>query len=129
MEYVQKFEDYFGPRHMTFNTHLLTHLCRTVRNWGPIWVTTAFPFESWNHKVMKTVSSPKGRPDQIVTRFLMSKFVEKTVYDDRKSVEVRSFISKLLRCVNYENVETQLDQVFIGLGKQKVQAPTDAKGK
>lgn len=45
---------------------------------------------------MDEVTSPHGRPDQIVTRFLMSKFIESVTSENLILNETRKFINKLL---------------------------------
>ena len=95
--YVERFQDMFGLAQMTYNIHLLTHLCETVRKWGPLWVHSAFVFESMNRKVMQNITSPKGIPGQIYTRFLMHKFIQNVCYDPSVRQETREFISKLFK--------------------------------
>ncbi|XP_044584105.1 uncharacterized protein LOC123264730 isoform X2 [Cotesia glomerata] len=43
-QYVTQFEELFGLDQMSFNIHLLTHLARTVKNLGPMWVHNASIF-------------------------------------------------------------------------------------
>ena len=38
----------YGRRNCTHNMHLLTHLCKYVRLWGPLWTHSLFPFENKN---------------------------------------------------------------------------------
>lgn len=82
-KYVILFNEIFGERYMTFNIHLLNHLTDTVENWGPLWANSAFPFESMNKQIIDSVTSSTGRPLQIVTRFLMNRFMESHMYDER----------------------------------------------
>ena len=37
-----------GDRHMTINIHSLLHLCDDVRDLGPLWSHSCFPFENMN---------------------------------------------------------------------------------
>ena len=37
-----------GDRHCTANVHTLLHLADAVRNLGPLWAHSAFPFEGMN---------------------------------------------------------------------------------
>ena len=37
-----------GQRHYTFNVHQLLHIADAVRNLGPLWAHSAFPFEDTN---------------------------------------------------------------------------------
>ena len=40
--------DLYGDTSCTANAHLLSHLCKYVRLWGPLWTHSAFGFESKN---------------------------------------------------------------------------------
>ena len=46
--FVKDFERLYGVVHMSFNVHQLLHACDSVRNWGPLWVTSAYGFENTN---------------------------------------------------------------------------------
>ena len=35
-QFVKGFQTYYGPAHMVYNVHLLTHLTKCVRFWGPL---------------------------------------------------------------------------------------------
>lgn len=37
-----------GRHNCTMNIHLLCHLATCVRNWGPLWAYSCFPFEGMN---------------------------------------------------------------------------------
>ena len=37
-----------GRRFCTMNVHMLSHLAQCVRNWGPLWAYSCFPFEGMN---------------------------------------------------------------------------------
>ena len=42
-----------GEQHMTMNIHNLLHLPQVVRNLGPLWGISCFPFESANGDLLK----------------------------------------------------------------------------
>ena len=44
---------YIGERHMTINIHNLLHLPDVVRNLGPLWSNSCFPFEAANGELLK----------------------------------------------------------------------------
>ena len=81
---------------MRFNVHLLTHLTNSVINWGPLWVYSTAGFESWNHRLMKSVKSLKGAGHQIVTRHLIEQFVLNFTYDDQLSESVQNEIQTII---------------------------------
>ncbi|XP_057324009.1 uncharacterized protein LOC130666770 [Microplitis mediator] len=111
-EYVKLFEKYFGLSKMTSNIHSLTHLVNCVRNWGPIWAHNAFIFESWNKKIIDSLTSPNGRLDQIATRFLMQRFINRTIFNESISSETRNYIKKTLKVVD-ETSSTERRNKFV----------------
>ncbi len=63
----------------SFNVHLWTHLAESVRNWGPLWATSTFSFESFNCTLLKYFSGTTHVPVQIVKTFLRWKSLQKRV--------------------------------------------------
>ncbi|KAG0443816.1 hypothetical protein HPB47_014494 [Ixodes persulcatus] len=53
---------------MTFNVHQLLHLPKAAVQLGPLWAHSAFVFEGGNGEIVKSVTSAKGVPPQIVER-------------------------------------------------------------
>ncbi|XP_057334280.1 uncharacterized protein LOC130673325 [Microplitis mediator] len=47
-EFVGRYEDLYGLNHMTCNLHHLLHLPDVVKDLGPLWVTSCYPFENLN---------------------------------------------------------------------------------
>lgn len=69
-KFTLQFEKLYGAANMTFNVHLLTHITTSVRNWGPLWATSTFSFESFNGTLLKYFHGTTHVPEQIVRRFL-----------------------------------------------------------
>ncbi|XP_063064685.1 uncharacterized protein LOC134456944 [Engraulis encrasicolus] len=69
-KFVMGFEKLYGRENMTFNVHLMTHISASVRNWGPLWATSTFSFESFNGTLLKYFNGTTYVQDQIVKRFL-----------------------------------------------------------
>lgn len=46
--FVKIFEKVYGLRFLTLNFHVLEHLGKCVRMFGPLWTITCFPFENAN---------------------------------------------------------------------------------
>ena len=76
--------------------HLLYHLSETVKNWGPFWAHSAFPYEAWNRKIIDKVSSANGRPPQIATRYLMVRFIENVLHDPTVQRETKNRVRAIL---------------------------------
>lgn len=47
-EFVRKYQDLYGLRHMTYNLHSLRHLPNVVRELGPLWNSMCYLFEGLN---------------------------------------------------------------------------------
>ncbi|KAE8750550.1 hypothetical protein FOCC_FOCC002844 [Frankliniella occidentalis] len=105
-EFVQQFQAIYGPARMVFNVHILTHIVECVRNWGPFWAHSTFPFESWNHRIAKTVSSPKGAVDQIAMRFVMQTLVNGIPENPDISQEVKDLIDRKIIGSKFTAVRT-----------------------
>lgn len=69
-KFVKEFEKLYGQENMTFNVHLMTHISTSVRNWGPLWATSTFSFESFNGTLLKFFNGTTYVQDQIVKRLL-----------------------------------------------------------
>ena len=48
IKFLHDFDDVYGDEYLTLNFHYLIHLADMVRNHGPLWTMTCFPFESYN---------------------------------------------------------------------------------
>lgn len=91
--YVTQFQEFYGPENMRFNIHILGHIIQCIRLWGAFWCHSTFPYESWNHRLGKCVSSPRGAIDQIVLRFLLFLMIEGISINPLISQEIRDFIA------------------------------------
>ncbi|XP_051167210.1 uncharacterized protein LOC127285304 [Leptopilina boulardi] len=56
--FVSDFPKLYGLNNCTYNVHMLLHLAQAVRNWGPLWAWSAFPFEDENGYLVKMVHGP-----------------------------------------------------------------------
>lgn len=86
-----QFEKLYGAANMTVNVHLLTHLAASVRNWGPLWATSTFTFESFNGTLLQYFHGTTHVPEQIVKRFLcwrsLTQKAEKYMVDANEGVK------------------------------------------
>ncbi|XP_051167613.1 uncharacterized protein LOC127285565 isoform X2 [Leptopilina boulardi] len=123
--FVHDYQRHYGLVNMVYNVHLLRHLVRSVRKWGPIWVYSALPFESLNKKITDYVTSPYGRADQIVTRFFMKKFVNVATRLVQVSEDAREEMRRLLKIKN-EHVQGMPEgHYFLGEGRQVILHPLE----
>lgn len=66
-EFVIQFEHLYGAKYMTCNLHLLLHLADDVLKFGPLWVSSCFPFENFNGMLAGFVHGSKNPELQIST--------------------------------------------------------------
>lgn len=57
--FVRETATLYGDRHLTYNMHQLLHLALYVKRWGPLWATSAFPFENCNGILAKMAHETK----------------------------------------------------------------------
>ncbi|XP_040064449.1 uncharacterized protein LOC120838538 [Ixodes scapularis] len=69
--FLKEFEELYGKKHLTYNAHLLLHLVDSVKEWGPLWNYSAYPFESMNGRIVKLVNGPRYAQWQIVEKILI----------------------------------------------------------
>lgn len=70
LEFTAEFENLYGPENMTFNVHASAHLPLSERMSGPLWATSAFPFESNIHFLKQTINGPKSVEQQMSNKSL-----------------------------------------------------------
>lgn len=92
-KFVMEFEKLYGKDNMTFNVHLMTHISASVRNWGPLWATSTFSFESFNGTLLKFFNGTTHVQQQIVKRFL--KWRDLTTKGDKYMKNAKDTAKKL----------------------------------
>lgn len=60
----------YGKQHLSYNVHQLKHLSDSVLTSGPLWRTSAFPFESHNQQLLKLFHGYNHIPMQIAHCFV-----------------------------------------------------------
>ncbi|KAJ8678108.1 hypothetical protein QAD02_013895 [Eretmocerus hayati] len=83
---------YFGKSAMTSNVHQLSHICDGVRNWGPLWAHSCFPFGAGNHTLLKAIKSARGVVISQMMRF--SNYVHSSSILERKVSLLGSYVVK-----------------------------------
>lgn len=86
-EFVSRFEHLYGKKHMVNNVHQLLHLAECVRQFGPLWTTSCFPFEDLNGKLKRLVHGSNSAHLQIFTS--VSKFLTLATLKSEKLVPGR----------------------------------------
>ncbi|KAK3925287.1 60 kDa chaperonin [Frankliniella fusca] len=73
ISYQIEYQEYFGKDSMTYNIHLLKHVCPAVLKFGPLWTHSSFPYEGQNRHILQLQTSPYCVVKQIITRYLLNK--------------------------------------------------------
>ena len=109
LKFVYLVPSLYGREHVSFNTHLMTHLVHSVRQWGPLWAQSAFPFEDANGKLLNLFHGTRSISQQIFTSFHMLKNVH---FFERRYLESASeqvcFLARKLSGSNYYSLSGQV---------------------
>lgn len=70
-KYVLTIEQIYNvPELMKYNTHLLLHIPKSVKNFGALWASSTFPFEHYNGVLAKMFRSSQAVPLQICKNYM-----------------------------------------------------------
>lgn len=97
--FVWDTQEKFTVTAMVFNVHQLMHIANTVLNWGPLWATSNFTFESANHYIVQSIKNARGAPMQIqryVNQGYCISILEKAVLEN-SSERVKKFFSSVIQ--------------------------------
>jgi hypothetical protein len=94
--FIEDFERLYGRCNLSYNIHQLGHLTDTVRCWGPLWTTSAFPFESGNGMLMKLFNGTQGLPLQVSRRFTTFRSLPVMAFKYIHSDNIRDFFNNTL---------------------------------
>ena len=67
-DFLQLLPELYGESSCTMNSHLLSHLCKFVKLWGPLWTHSAFGFENKNGHLKRLFCGNTDVSSQIVFR-------------------------------------------------------------
>ncbi|XP_034235713.1 uncharacterized protein LOC117642039 isoform X2 [Thrips palmi] len=117
----------YGPEHVTFSTHLLTHLGTSTINFAQPWTHSAFVFESFNGEIKSAVHSGNGVAHQI-SKYMQLKIALNAMYKDLEhamSEKEKAFFQSVM-CAASPLVQPYLtigDVGFHGVPKTVLLAP------
>lgn len=117
IKFVVKFQSFYGKEAMTYNVHLLLHLCQSVENYGPLWAHNTFPFENANRLLLKNKHSPARIIPQFTKRILL--FQNITSFSDKTTISyhVNEFCNSLFETRLKTAVKLYDNSVLVGSGK------------
>lgn len=79
--FVKEHQNLFGKENMVMVIHMLEHAAESVRQLGPMWAHSAFPFERNNGRLLKWVNGTSDVIHQISTKYALSQ----TVHEEKKA--------------------------------------------
>lgn len=69
--FVRDVEALYGPQYVTYNIHMLIHLCNAVLEWGCLWAHSTFIPEWFNGELGSMVNGTQSVIEQMAGSFLM----------------------------------------------------------
>lgn len=72
-DFVKEHQELYGKENMVTVIHLLKHLPRSVKELGPLWAQSAFPFERNNGCLLKTINGTTDVLYQMSTKYVLKK--------------------------------------------------------
>jgi hypothetical protein len=127
--FVGEFSVLYGLEHMSYNIHLLQHLATSVREWGPLWGTSNFMFESSNGFLLDLFNGTQGISVQICRTFALYRHLPILTarYLNGHSDNIENFLSK---CISKRNKGKRAVGVEHGVtlfGAPKLRTLTDSQ--
>ncbi|KAK3925568.1 Protein transport protein SEC13 [Frankliniella fusca] len=122
-------EQLYGIEKTKLNLHTLVHFSRSVSENGNLWCYSTFNFESWNHKIIQTVSSPQGALLQILVRHLIYSSLELARHSLQNiSLPIRSQLSKIMTKKRMTRAYQFSQHVYL-MGKVTIRNTTEQEQK
>ncbi|KAJ8048972.1 hypothetical protein HOLleu_01500 [Holothuria leucospilota] len=79
VKFVIQMKELYDAQHVSYNVHLLMHLADTVRNCGPLWSNSCFPFEGYNRKIKSLFHGTRYVQAQIAQNFTLLQILRNQV--------------------------------------------------
>lgn len=74
--FVRDIKNLYSDRQYTYNVHQLLHLVLCVKRWGPLWATSAFPFENYNGYLGNCVHGTKNQGVELIKNLKIAQAVQ-----------------------------------------------------
>lgn len=116
MKFVFYFQKYFGPEHMYYNIHLLTHVCKGVLRWGPLFTHNAFMYESYNRNLLHLVKNPYRVVKEVSNKYTIMKSLPKLTDNLATNEDTVFFCQNILdqKLIRFKETESC---ILLGQGK------------
>lgn len=100
--FLEIFQKIYGLRFVTLNFHLLRHLAKCVRKYGPLWTVSCFPFENANGWLVRCITGTHNVFINMVNSALALSNIRK-VYDVVLHPGCAALVREYLGKTSYEN--------------------------
>ncbi|CAD6230410.1 GSCOCG00012179001-RA-CDS [Cotesia congregata] len=118
LQFVRDCQLIYGVNSMTFNLHSLLHVVESVRQSGPLWSSSAFPFESMIFLIKRYITGVSGVSNQIVNSILKEKNIRCNIDYNTESVKCRNYCKDLFKPRKLKNC-TRSDDHALLIGTEK----------
>lgn len=95
--YTVYYQKYFGEKRMVYNFHLLSHLVKSVRDFGPLWGFSAFPYEAQNHYLLLMAKNHASVAMEIAQKFAKYQLLPILVSTSKLAPSTLNFIDSLMK--------------------------------
>lgn len=70
--FVYQIKRLYSDRELSYNIHQMLHLVLVVKRWGPLWATSAFPFENFNGFLANCAHGTKNIGQEIINNLAIT---------------------------------------------------------
>jgi len=119
-KFVSDVAQLYDIQHVSYNVHQLLHISDSVEHCGPLWRSSAFPFESHNQQLLKLFNGTRYIPQQISHQLVRINSIQQRLEEVRthnsEFVQVQTLIQQwLLGYPLLKNVSSmEMDTVALG---------------
>ncbi|KAK3916163.1 50S ribosomal protein L32-3, partial [Frankliniella fusca] len=126
-QFNSEIDRFYGAEHVTFSTHLLTHLEKSTYNFGQPWTHSAFVFENFIGEIKAAIHGSNGISHQIIKHMQLRIALKAMEFDldYAMSDDERDFLKSVI-CSSKVLAEPRLsvgDVSFLGDAKNIVLSP------
>ncbi|XP_064459796.1 uncharacterized protein LOC135370047 [Ornithodoros turicata] len=121
-EFLEEYEQLYGIHNMTYNAHILLHMVDHVKEWGPLWGFSAYPFESINGKLVRFVNGTRYAHSQIVEKFCILQNIPQILSTTSpwQHDDLKLFVRSLLKGYNMRKASSKCGSIYLfGKGRKE----------
>jgi len=126
--FVVDVEQLYDLQHVSYNVHQLVHIADCVQICGPLWRTSAFPFESHNQKLLQLFNGTNYITQQISHQLIRLNSIEcqldAITSDSPECAGVRGLVQQWLRGYPLLKNAEHLEMDTVALGRPHSRAIT-----